>query len=260
MSGNRDLYIKTRDAFRKAWFVLPTNKPCSYYTKEILGNALASTHEIESNKVKAASVMIHVLNWANWVEPKYNPKPDFAYNDLMEYTKGPLADPKIIGNTEETSTDNDVNTGSDESSHEPEIATHESVKEQEEIKTNNNMKTNLRAEKPICMLDPETLGVMKTYDSVNAAHKEHGNIYRAIENKGLCDGHYWCYPDDVSDFKPKEKDSKEKPKKKTATQKPSGSNSAKMKLLEDYTDIELRNELRRRGYSGTLSKIKTLEI
>lgn len=89
MEENRELYIKTRDAFRKAWFQLPKNKPCSYYTKEVLGNALAATYVIESFKAKAASVMIHVLNFANWAEPKFNPKPDFTFEDLMEYTKGP---------------------------------------------------------------------------------------------------------------------------------------------------------------------------
>lgn len=88
MEENRELYIKTREAFRKAWFQLPTNKPCSYYTKEVLGNALAATYVIESFKAKAASVMIHVLNFANWAEPKFNPKPDFTFEDLMEYTKG----------------------------------------------------------------------------------------------------------------------------------------------------------------------------
>lgn len=95
-SQNRDLYVKTREAFRKAWFTLPTNKPCSYYTKEVLGEALAETRVIESSKAKAASVMIHVLTFANFAEPKFNPKPDFTFNDLMEYTKGPLADPEKV--------------------------------------------------------------------------------------------------------------------------------------------------------------------
>jgi len=108
-SQNRELYKNTREAFRKAWFALPTNKPCSYYTKEVLGQALAATREIESNKAKAASVMIHVLTFANWAEPKFNPKPDFTFHDLMEYTKGPLADPDKIGKKqEEDDTDLDI--------------------------------------------------------------------------------------------------------------------------------------------------------
>ena len=69
MQENRELYRNTREAFRKAWFTLPTNKPCSYYTKEVLGKALAETREIESNKAKAASVMIHVLTFAKRTTP-----------------------------------------------------------------------------------------------------------------------------------------------------------------------------------------------
>ena len=108
MQENRELYAKTREAFRKAWFTLPTNKPCSYYTKEVLGEALAATREVESNKAKAASVICHVLTFANWAEPDYNPKPDFSYHDLMEYTKGPLANPeKIASNKEPESEDTD---------------------------------------------------------------------------------------------------------------------------------------------------------
>ena len=67
---NRTLYQKTRDAFRRAWFTLPTNKPCSWYTADRLALALAETNVIESDKVKSASVMIHVLTWANFAEPK----------------------------------------------------------------------------------------------------------------------------------------------------------------------------------------------
>ena len=29
---NRKLFTKTREAFRKVWFQLPTNKPCEFYT------------------------------------------------------------------------------------------------------------------------------------------------------------------------------------------------------------------------------------
>ncbi|MCR5578639.1 MAG: hypothetical protein K6F74_05435 [Prevotella sp.] len=112
-SQNRDLYVKTRDAFRKAWFQLPTNKPCSYYTKEVLGEALAATREIESVKAKAASVMIHVLAFANFAEPEVNPAPDFTFDELMEYTKGPLADPKKVASKRELDDDegddNDLN-------------------------------------------------------------------------------------------------------------------------------------------------------
>lgn len=102
-SENRKLYMNTREAFRKAWFTLPTNKPCSYYTREVLGTALAETREVDSVKAKAASVMCQVLSWAHWAEPKFNPEPDFTFDDLMEFTKGPLANPDIVKQKEKPS-------------------------------------------------------------------------------------------------------------------------------------------------------------
>ena len=86
---NRQLFMKTKEAFRKAWFTLPTNKPCSYYTKEVLGKALSETRVVDSMKVNAASIAVHILNWAAWAEPKWNPKPDFTMDDLMEYARRP---------------------------------------------------------------------------------------------------------------------------------------------------------------------------
>ena len=86
---NRQLYVKTREAFRKAWFTLPTNMPCSWYTKDVLALALAETRVVESDKVKAASVMIHVLTWANFAEPEYNPAPDFKMEDVTRLMRLP---------------------------------------------------------------------------------------------------------------------------------------------------------------------------
>jgi len=80
---NRQLYANTRNAFRKAWFRLPTNQPCRYYTKEVLGEALAATDEVREMKAKAASVMIHVLAFAHRQEPADNPEPDFTIDQLM---------------------------------------------------------------------------------------------------------------------------------------------------------------------------------
>ena len=87
LQQNRALFAKTREAFRKSWLQLPTNKPCEFYTKDILGELLAATDQAEENKAKAASVMIHVLTYAHQQEPGDNPMPRFTYDDLMKYTK-----------------------------------------------------------------------------------------------------------------------------------------------------------------------------
>ena len=237
-SQNRDLYVKTREAFRKAWFTLPTNKPCSYYTKEVLGTALAETREIESNKVKAASVMCHVLTWANWAEPKFNPKPDFTYQDLMEYTKGPLADPEKVKpvskptTTEEDGTDLDID---------PVTAMPRKAMEQEatekkpdhcdgcnnvngcitcidgdqravitevETKTEEDMepkekKPRGKQPKPVVQIDPNTLQVIKQWPSMSDAQTTLGicHVDVAVAKMRKAGGFYWSLAEDADTFK-----------------------------------------------------------
>lgn len=228
-SQNRTLYAKTREAFRKAWFDLPTNKPCSYYTKEVLGEALAKTREIESNKAKAASVMIHVLTFANWAEPKFNPKPDFTIDDLMEYTKGPLADPDKIGGKnklaerpsclddmeDDTDLDIDPVTALPRQAMAHEAIDTIKVRENdplagidfnEETKTQEDMKTKKpkgRQPKPIVQIDPDSLQVIKEWPSMSDATKELGlcHVEVAISKLRKAGGFYWSLAADADTFK-----------------------------------------------------------
>ena len=228
-SQNRTLYAKTREAFRKAWFDLPTNKPCSYYTKEVLGEALAKTREIESNKAKAASVMIHVLTFANWAEPKFNPKPDFTIDDLMEYTKGPLADPDKIGGKnkpaerpsclddmeDDTDLDIDPVTALPRRAMAQEAIDTIKVRENdplagidfnEETKTQEDMKTKKpkgRQPKPIVQIDPDSLQVIKEWPSMSDATKELGlcHVEVAISKLRKAGGFYWSLAADADTFK-----------------------------------------------------------
>lgn len=211
-SENRKLYVNTRDAFRKAWFTLPTNKPCSYYTKEILGEALAATREIESNKTKAASVMIHVLTFANFAEPKFNPKPDFTYHDLMEYTKGPLADPDIVKPQEKPSCLDDLD--DTDLDIDPVTALPRQRKEQEspdepnETKPEKDMepkekKPRGKEPKPVAQIDPKTLNVVKVWSSRSDAERQLGahNIDRCVKLLRKSADFYWCDADQADNFK-----------------------------------------------------------
>lgn len=237
-SQNRELYKNTKEAFRKAWFTLPTNKPCSYYTKEVLGMALAETRVIESFKAKAASVMCHVLAFANWAEPKFNPMPDFNFEDLMEYTKGPLADPNKVKPKENPShlnDDDDINdldidpiTGLPRKTteNETELPTEDvapvlsdspalssrpregdisNETTTEEIKTNETMepmRTRGRQARKVCQIDPMTLQVIRTYNSCCEAQRITGakNIDRAAKKLQAAANYYWQYPEDVPTF------------------------------------------------------------
>ena len=86
MSENRELAQKTKKIFHNIWWLVPTNKPCNYYTLEVLGRALVQANGAHSDKVSAASVMVHVLNYAHNVDPEGNNKPDFTFSDIVNYT------------------------------------------------------------------------------------------------------------------------------------------------------------------------------
>ena len=68
MSENRELAQKTKKIFHNIWWLVPTNKPCNYYTLEVLGRALVQANGAHSDKVSGASVMVHVLNLRRKIE------------------------------------------------------------------------------------------------------------------------------------------------------------------------------------------------
>lgn len=84
---NTQLAVKTEKLFHKVWWLIPTNKPCSYYTFDVLGRALSQVQYDRKDKAQAASVMFHVLTWAHEQEPDVNPRPSFSFLDLLEYGK-----------------------------------------------------------------------------------------------------------------------------------------------------------------------------
>lgn len=338
---NRQLYVKTRDAFRRAWFTLPTNKPCSWYTKDVLALALAETRVVESDKVKSASVMLHVLTWANFAEPKYNPKPDFEIKDVtrlihlpadklekerqrimaaqqaMPYIEEPQADGSDTGDADKSrqgqpsdrcsehqqgagdATAEPVGADSSEiegtapcDSHRPDEDDKTTAPEEPTTSDNDELKeeTNMEKEKKprgkqprqICQIDPDTLQVVKTYDSCIQGCKAAGvkNIDRAIKRLQKAGGWYWQYPEDIDTFADRLKQKQDgqqqpKPRAKKTVVKPSAavqvavtddptpstvteqqpvSETFTPEPLSTFTDEELMEELDRRGFEGELSR------
>ena len=230
MQENRELYVKTRDAFRKAWFSLPTNKPCSYYTRDVLGEALAASREIESNKVKAASVMVHVLDFANWAEPKFNPKPDFTWQDLMEYTKGPLR------KTEDPEPDT-IQT----------LTVPEPAEGREPAALRQPHRSRGRAPHAYAQIDPKTLKVVKVWPSASDAERELGahNLSRCDKQLRQSVGFYWALADadNVLDFK-KRLVAKRRAEQQKAKQqeKKKQEKKIKQKNMSNSTYIEIEEE------------------
>lgn len=337
---NGQFYVKTRNDFRRAWLMLPTNKPCSYYTKEVLGEALAASSEAEGAKVRAASVMIQVLEWAHNAEPKECPKVKFTIDDLMAYVRGEVEKPKkkakgSLGDRHlgqepnqepvpdgmperHDEPEGEPKTEDPEDDDEPKMVVKKGAKKKTDFVPEKKPKKSKasksgdkgdksdgekkhpggRPMKPVCQIDPDTLEVIATFDSCNAAIQATGasNIDRAVARVRKSAGYYWSTPDGVKTFakrlreKQKEDEqrhveaagrAREAKMKKLAEQKaqaearlpqPKVEHKPEPKAVDDsrqskvsdalavFTDDELIEELDRRGWYGVMRKVMVVEL
>ena len=292
---NRTLYVKTRDAFRKAWFTLPTNKPCSWYDRDVLALALAETRVVENDKVKAASVMVHVLTWANFAEPKYNPAPSFTTEDVTRLIRLPADQLErerqritaaIDGPHSAASVPNEPAAPSvlGDSVAEPTAATepttppiteakeaHETTETSNKPNNNETSMTNEKSDRrrgreprSVVQIDPESLQVIKTFDSISAASRAVAvkDISKGMTSLQKSGGYYWAYAEQADEtleqLRQKQAAAREpKPKKaRRTTVKPSAAQQA----LAVFTDDELLDELDRRGWSGELQRVQLVTL
>lgn len=257
-SENRELYKNTKEIFRKATWMLPTNQQCGYYTLEVIARAFAATTLAPSDRTKAASVICHVLNYAHIVDPDNNPKPNFGFSDITDF-KG-----KDMVVLEES---------------EPEVQEEQpSAADDAPEGQKGDAKPFIQQPKQVAMLDPKTLKVLKVWESAHAVTKTLGiqNIQRAIERHGLAGGYFWCRPGEEKGFKPmgglrpgaavKPAEKKVKPvEEKPApvpenTYRPLPDIVDEPPTLADIPDEELLAEIRRRGWKGQLTITKVVEF
>lgn len=225
MSENRELAQKTKKIFHNIWWLIPTNKPCNYYTLEVLGRALVQANGAHSDKVSAASVMCHVLNYAHNVDPEGNNKPDFTFSDIVNYT----------GEKENTS---------QPANDKPLVKVKPAAKAKREGELARRAGT---VPKSVVQLDAETLQVIKVWPTCFAAQKELGikNVQRAIVRHGISGGFYWCRPGDEEGFNPLEKRGRKKGKNNTNTEK----TEKPKKFTEEEKELH-RKIFNRDGHDG----------
>lgn len=192
----RPLYMRTREAFRKVWFDLPTNKETGYYTLDVLGAALAATDAAVPDKINAASVMVHVLAYANTVDPDHSPLPDFNYNAVLAASRTPSSPPLPSGNTKadagETTTvvlpDSAVTAG-EETSPSP-APSSPAVRRG-------------RAPKPYAQIDPVTFEIVKVWPTMAEAERATGadNLWRCATKFTQSAGFFWSEAADAGTFR-----------------------------------------------------------
>lgn len=246
-SKNRELFKNTKDVFRKATWKLPTNQPCSYYTLPVLARAFAASTLAHSDKVNAASVMCHVLNYAHSVDPDNNPNPGFTFGDITDYG----------------------GSGTATDAYEEPEGKEESVQPADEPKDEPNQ---VQYPKGVVQLDLITHKVIKVWPTAHAAAKALGiqNIQRAIDRHGVSGGYFWCRHGEEKSFTPAPPRLVHKTKPK-AEQEPTPAPSAEPitdpdapdywgSCLYRVPDEKLVKEIRRRGWKGQLIITKVIEF
>jgi hypothetical protein len=202
---NETLYINTRQKFRKVWWLIPTNKPCEYYTLPVLGRALQQANADKGDKVQAASVMVHVLNYAHQQEPDLNPAPTFTHTDIVNFEgMKPSKMVQAMESARGQSPDScDVKVQSPDIER-PLVKVKPAAKAKREGELARRTGT---PPKSVVQLDAETLKPIKVWKSCNAAQNGLGikNVQRAISRCGISGGFYWCRPGDEETFKPADK-------------------------------------------------------
>ena len=289
---NTQLAVKTEKLFRKMWWLIPTNQPCSYYTFGVLGRALSQVVGDRKEKAQAASIMFHVLSWAHQQEPDINPKPDFQYQDLLDYGTNkpaeepaeiPAATPTAVPAASPSAEDIDPLAGVDFPDPPEEPAKAPKPKAAARLKTARKAKS--KAHISVVQLNAQSLEVIRIWQSGHAAEKELGikNIYRAMESHRMAGGFFWCRKGEEKDFKP---DPLRRARftsvlANTADTASAASVSTKLlakgieetreqfqkladsyvqQVLERCSDEELIGEMRRRQWKGTVEITRKVEL
>ena len=210
------LYIKTRSAFMQVWRKLDFDTPCKMLTLSVLTEAMKKRGPVfVEDKTRAASVMVHVLNFAHDEAPVECPMPTFDYRAILDGAeamplpaekeqkerkalklerKEPKLERKVLKSEQNTPV------------MEQRKQTRVTPKNPYQGERDTLGRSKNRAKRKVAQIDPSTLKVVRVWESMGAA--EHGlgikNISRAIDKKRLAGGFYWCDEKDLSSFEPRE--------------------------------------------------------
>lgn len=199
---------KTRWIFDRLFKTL-YDEPCEKLTKDILREAIGKAMLGFSDKVKGASVVVHVLKFAGV-------KPGFEYSDLTRDKDVTIS--QHTGHSEQKRNFSERKLLKMERKEPileqkfPETTQELPKTDQKFPKINNDMKQDVdrlgrsrnRAPRPVAQIDMSTLEVIKIWPKKGAAEKELGiwNIDRAILKGRPAGGFYWCDEQDIDSFNP----------------------------------------------------------
>ncbi len=266
---NKTLAIKTKVSWQKVWAKLDMEKDCAQITLKLLRELIKDNTD-KMAVIRASSVMCHVLKFANSIDSN-NPTPSFEYSDIIR-----TENKKDIKMERELCKPERNVPKSERNVPKPERNVPDSEKPAKKTppkKTPNKS----RERRKVAQIDMSTMEVVRIWPTLKEPQHELGvsSIWRAIERRRPAGGYYWCDVKDIETFEPtpyqgnrgstqKEKtvtmskevkarlEEMEAAEKKKRQAAPVSTSASLNPALKDFTDSELINELKSRGWRGCI--------
>ena len=287
MPANTALAATCRQAFKSVVLDGNGKRDVQEFTAFAVQSLLQKSSEPQALKTKATSILVHVLKYAAGQGACVMPDFDYTIAGTGDTKTNSNHSPKVLGQDPVKGVGREV---SGEQSPEPPVGRDEFGRFKTGLTPWNAGKKigyigGGRKVVPVCQLHPDSLKVVARYDSIATAKLETGtfNIRRALDDHKMSGGFYWCRQGEEDSFKPGYKTSphtekwsrkKKNPGKDTSTSafslgSPSegkrspeesggthpqswNADPATRTALSVFSDAELRSELERRGWYGTL--------
>jgi hypothetical protein len=233
--GNTVLAAKSREAVQRVLMKKWNDIGLEQFTEQFCRRIFYQSTESLELKVKAASILVYVLQWGS--DNGHCQRPTFTLaiareeHERAEKDKSQQAEGIVLPTLAEMKGES-VYMPADEPTVrvKPEALAKRKAElkaRKSETKTEKNMdekKTRGKQPKPVAQLDAKTLQVIKVWSSRSEAERELGacNLDRAINRKRMSAGFFWCSPEDAEGFQPNPLSKyapKTQPKKQTNAEK-----------------------------------------
>lgn len=237
---NTALAAKSRDAVQRVLMKKYNDIDLEQFTEPFVRRIFTQSSETQEVRVKAASILVYVLQWGG--DHGHCQRPTFTYEIGSAKEQATIAEPEPEPTPEQA----------------------EQPKEQPKEETTMEEQKRTRGKQPrkVCQLDPDTLQVVATFDSITAGCKAVGvkNLDRSIKKHQRAGGYYWAYPEDVEGFKPTAQLTTSRIITKTSTKpKPKVEVTVKNDITQ-FSDDELIAEMKRRGWKGNVTMTISIDL
>ena len=248
---NTVLAAKSRDAVQRVLMKKYNETDLSEFTEPFSQRIFAQSSETQEMKVKAASILVYLLQWG--ADHGHCERPNFSYEIASATPVTEPEPPQVTVKPEALA------------KRQEELAQRENQEQKEEQPMEEHKKTRGKQPIPVAQIDPETLALVKVWPSRCEAERGTGacNIDRAIAKKRMAGGFFWCMPDDAEGFKPNPLSNRAPKSADTPKPKPSPKPKVEVPVKNDITqfsDQEIIAEMKRRGWKGNVTMTISIDL